>query len=317
MKTILVTGAAGFIGSHTAKKLLEQGYKVIGVDNFNRYYDPNLKKARVKFLLPGATIYKYDIADYKNIKKVFLKYKIDTICHLAAQAGVRYSVENPFIYETSNLKGTLNLLELAREFKVKHFVFASSSSVYGQRSKAPFMEKESTDQPVSLYAATKKATELLVYSYHRLYGINATALRFFTVYGPWGRPDMALFKFTKNILEGKPIEVYNQGKMQRDFTYIDDIASGVVKAIQKPFAWEVVNLCASRPVNLTVFIGALEKAIGRNAKKKFMPLQKGDVLKTYGSSKKANRLLGFKAQTKLENGVKQFVNWYKRYYGVK
>jgi UDP-glucuronate 4-epimerase len=315
-KTILVTGGAGFIGAHVAKKLLEEGFRVVCVDSFNKYYDPSLKRARAKYLLKGAHVYACNIADFKKLKKIFGKEKVDTICHLAAQAGVRYSLENPFVYEEANLRGTINLLELAKDCGVKNFVFASSSSVYGERSNSPFLETDRTDEPVSLYAATKKATEVLAYSYHENYGLNCTGLRFFTVYGPWGRPDMALFKFTKNIIDGRPIEIYNRGDMRRDFTYIDDIVSGVVAAIKKPFSWEVFNLSFGEPVKLVSFVDMLEKTIGKKAMRKLMPKQRGDVLQTYGSNKKAKKMLSFKPQTSIEDGVQKFVDWYRWYYKV-
>lgn len=314
--SVLVTGIAGFIGAHVASALFKSGYKVVGVDNFNKYYDPKLKSQRVKHLLDNSKIkvYKADITDFKQLTKIFSQHKVDFICHLAAQAGVRYSVENPFVYESSNLKGTLNLLELAHKHKVKGFVFASSSSVYGNSKKSSFSETDSTDQPVSLYAATKKSTELLAFAYHKLYGLPCTALRLFTVYGPWGRPDMALFKFTRQILRGQKIEVYNYGKMKRDFTYIDDIVQGTVKAIQKNYAWEVINLSSGRSLDLSYVISLLEDALGKKAQKKFVALQKGDVLKTFGNISKAGKLLGYKPRYKIERGIKNFVDWYLRYY---
>lgn len=317
-QTILVTGGAGFIGAHVARKLLRLGLTVIIVDNFNKYYDPTLKKARIKNLLAGfkPIIYRANIADYKAMEKIFKRHRITTVCHLAAQAGVRYSLSDPLVYEQSNVRGSLNLLELARLNKVKNFVFASSSSVYGDGG-AEFLETQTTDKPISIYAATKKATELLAYTYHHLYGLNCTGLRFFTVYGPWGRPDMALFKFSKNLVAGKPIDVYNYGNMQRDFTYIDDIADGVVKAVNKVYPWEIINLSNHRPVKLKYFIGVLEQAFGKIAKKRFLPRQPGDVLKTYGSTAKARKLLNYNPKTSLDEGIKKFVEWYKSYYKIK
>ena len=318
-KTILVTGGAGFIGSHVAKKLIELGYNVVLVDNFNKYYDPKLKEDRIKYLLGKLKfkLYRADICNFKELKRIFEKNKIDLICHQAAQAGVRYSLENPFVYEEINLKGTLNLLELAKDFKVEGFIFASSSSVYGANEKIPFSEDDVTDSPVSLYGATKKATELLVYSYHHMYGIPATGLRYFTVYGPWGRPDMALFKFTKNILEDREIEVYGYGKMERDFTYIDDVVDGTIKAIEKNYSWEIFNLGYGKPQKLTYFIELIENYLGKKAKKKFLPMQLGDVRKTYADISKAKKLLNWRPKVPIEEGVGKFIDWYKEYYGVK
>ena len=317
--TVLVTGGAGFIGSHVSKRLMEFGYKVIIVDNFNEYYDPLLKEDRIKIFLKGYKfkLYRADITDFKNLRKIFQENKIDIICHQAAQAGVRYSLENPFIYEEVNLKGTLNLLELAKEFKIKGFIFASSSSVYGANKKIPFSEDDKTDSPVSLYGATKKSTELLVYSYYKMYKLNATGLRYFTVYGPWGRPDMALFKFTKNILEEKPIEVYGYGRMERDFTYIDDIVEGTIKAIKKNYSFEIFNLGYGRPVKLTYFINLIEKYLGKKAKKKYLPVQKGDVRKTYADISKAKKMLKWQPKTPIEKGIKNFIEWYKDYYEIR
>lgn len=269
-QTVLVTGGAGFIGSHVIRKLSDRGYKVVAVDNFNKYYSSDsieLKKLRVKVFLRGYKIpfYKYNIADFENFKRVFLDYKIDIICHLAAQVGVRYSLENPFIYEESNVKGTINLLELAKDFKVGVFIFATSSSVYGNNVKLPFKETDRTDEPVSLYAATKKFAELAAYTYHKIYGLRCTGLRLFTVYGPWGRPDMAIFKFTKNILNGEPIELYNYGEMKRDFTYIDDIAECIVRSVEKEFSWKIINLCSGRSMKLLRIVDLLEKELGKKA----------------------------------------------------
>jgi UDP-glucuronate 4-epimerase len=314
--TILVTGGAGFIGSHLSKRLIELGYNVIIVDNFNKYYDPHLKEKRIKNLLKGLKykIYKEDISDFNALKSIFKKNKINIISHQAAQAGVRYSLENPFIYEETNLKGTLNLLELAKDFNIKGFNFASSSSVYGGNKKIPFSEKDITNSPVSLYAATKKSTELLVYSYHRLYNISATGFRYFTVYGPWGRPDMALFKFTKNILENKSIDVYGHGKMKRDFTYIDDIVNGIIRSIQKNYSWQVFNLGYGEPVTLMYFIKSIEKVLGKKAKKNYLHMQRGDVRKTFADISEAKKKLNWRPKISIEQGIKRFVEWYKKYY---
>ncbi len=312
-ETVLVTGGAGFIGSHVSKSLIEKGYSVVVVDNFNEYYDPELKKKRVESLLKGAdfTLYRVDISDYESLKEVFKKEDVDAVCHLAAQAGVRYSLEHPFVYESSNVLGTLNLLELSKDFDIKKFVFASSSSVYGDSKKEKFSEGDVTDSPVSLYAATKKATELLCYSYHSLYKIPMAGLRYFTVYGPYGRPDMALFKFTENILKEDPIEVYGEGNMERDFTYIDDIAKGTVKAIEKDLSFEIFNLGFGSPVSLLGFIELIEEHLGKKAEKKFLPMQKGDVRKTSADTSKANEVLDWEPKISAEEGVKKFVDWYR------
>lgn len=311
-QTVLVTGGAGFIGSHVIKKLCDRGHIVVAVDNFNKYYDPVLKELRVKVFLKGYKIpfYRYNIADFENLKKVFSNHKIDIVCHLAAQAGVRYSLRNPFIYEESNLKGTINLLELSKDFRVKTFIFASSSSVYGDNAKSPFKETDHTDKPISLYAATKKSTELFAYTYHKTYSLPCTGLRLFTVYGPWGRPDMAYFKFTKNILNDIPIEIYNHGKMERDFTYIDDVVEGITRSIEKTFPWEIINLSSGRPIKLLKFVNLLEKELGKKAKRIYLSRQKGDVLKTYGSIAKAEKLLNYKPDTSINLGIKNFVTWY-------
>lgn len=315
---ILVTGGAGFIGFHTAKKLLSKNHKVIIVDNFNNYYDPKIKYNRIKQIKANKNlkIYKTDISDFKKISKIFQENKIDKICHLAAQAGVRYSIENPFIYEESNLKGFINILECAVKFKIKNIVFASSSSIYGDNKmkKTGFSEQDKTDCPISLYGATKKSDELIAYSYHKMHKINFIGLRFFTVYGPWGRPDMALFKFTKNILKNKPIDVYNNGKMQRDFTYIDDIVDGIVKCLNKNFKFEIFNLGNSRTIQLKYFIKIIEKELNKKAKIKYLPMQMGDVTKTFANITKAKRMLNFKPKTNIEKGIKNFISWYIKYY---
>ena len=319
MTKVLVTGGAGFIGSHTAKKLIELGYEVVIVDDFNGYYDPELKEARIKELLKDLEfkLYNTDICNFTGLKKIFKGHKIDIICHHAAQAGVRYSLQNPFAYEEINLKGTLNLLELAKEFSIEGFIFASSSSVYGANKKIPFSEDDITDFPVSLYGATKKATELLVYSYHAMYKIPATGLRYFTVYGPWGRPDMALFIFTKNILEGRSINVFGHGKMERDFTYIDDIVDGTVKAIEENYSWEIFNLGYGKARKLTYFIELIENYLGEEAKKGYLPMQKGDVRGTYADITEAKKFLGWEPKVSLEQGIKNFIDWYASYYGIK
>lgn len=313
---VLVTGGAGFIGSHSAKRLIREGYEVVIVDNFNEYYDPELKRARIDNLLSGTRfkLYEADIADFESLRKIFQENKIDIVLHQAAQAGVRHSLQEPFVYEKSNLKGTLNVLECCKEFKVKKLVFASSSSVYGKRNKVPFSEEDRTDAPVSLYAATKKAAEVMCYSYHSLYKISMVGLRYFTVYGPWGRPDMALFGFTDKILKGEPIDVYGERNMKRDFTYIDDIVNGTVTALEKDFDFEIFNLGYGNPFGLMEFIEMLENALNRKAKKNFLPMQKGDVPITYADISKAKANLDWEPKISLKEGIEKFVKWYKKYY---
>lgn len=314
---ILITGGAGFIGSATARKLMDRGDKVVLVDNFNDYYDPRLKHARIKILLKGYQfkLYKGDIRDAKFLEKVFKKEKPDKIIHLAAMAGVRNSLLNPKLYADVNIMGSLNLLELAVKYKIKNFVFASSSSVYGNNKKVPFSESDPVDTPISPYAASKKADELLAHTYHHIYGLNVTALRYFTVYGPWGRPDMALFKFTKNTFEGKPIDVYNYGKMSRNFTYIDDIVSGTIRVLDKGKGYGVMNIGGDKEETLLRFIEVIEKNIGKKAKKKLLPIQPGDVPSTVADIRKL-RKLGWKPSTRIEKGIKNFVEWYREYQGV-
>jgi UDP-glucuronate 4-epimerase len=313
---ILVTGGAGFIGSHTVKALIKRGHNVVIVDNFNKYYDPKLKKDRIKTFLSGLKfkIYKVDIANLKKLKEIFEENNFDVIVHQAAQAGVRYSLDNPFVYEESNVLGTLNILECAKDFNVKKIVFASSSSVYGEQEKSPFSENDKTDSPISLYAATKKATENICYSYHSLYKIKMVGLRYFTVYGPWGRPDMALFSFTKNILEERPINIFGEGKMKRDFTYIDDIIEGVTSAVEKDFDFEIFNLGYGNPSSLMDFVTILEEVLNKKAEKHLLPIQKGDVKMTYADISKAKEKLSFNPKTPLKEGVYNFVKWYKNYY---
>ena len=310
---ILVTGGAGFIGFHVAKALLGRGDNVVIIDNFNDYYDVKLKEARIKELgkHDNLDVIKADISDYDTMNIIFKKHKFNKICHLAAQAGVRYSIENPLAYEKSNILGTLVMLEMAKKYNVKYFVFASSSSIYGNNKKTPFSEEDNVDYPVSLYAATKKSSELLAYTYHHLYSLNCTGLRFFTVYGPWGRPDMAYFKFTKAILEDKPIDVYNYGKMKRDFTYISDITDGILAAIDNPFPYEIINLGNNKPIELSYFIECIENALKKKAKKNMLPMQPGDVKITYANIKKAEKLLNYKPKVKIEEGINRFVGWYK------
>lgn len=316
MKTILVTGAAGFIGFHTSAALLKRGYSVVGIDNLNEYYDPDLKKKRLELLEKHArfSFQKIDIADMEKLQAVFSENSIDKVCHLAAQAGVRYSIDNPFEYEQTNILGTFNVFEAARRYDVRHVVAASSSSVYGGNTKEVFSEKDMVEDPISFYAATKRGTELIGYCYSRTHPINVTCLRFFTVYGPWGRPDMALFRFTKNMLEGKPIDVYNYGKMERDFTYVDDIVQGVVAALEKEFSFEIFNLGCGDPVELMHFIGCIEKELGIEAEKNMMPMQLGDVPRTAADISHARELLSYEPKTKVEQGVKGFVSWYKEHY---
>ena len=313
----LVTGAAGFIGFHLSQALLDMGTPVVGVDNLNDYYDVALKKARLDQLerRSGFTFYRDDIENLPGLKKIFLNHPIRKICHLAAQAGVRYSLENPFSYQKSNLEGFLNLLEMARHGGVDNFVFASSSSVYGANTKIPFSVDDRVDTPVSLYGATKRANELMAYSYSHLFQIPCTGLRFFTVYGPWGRPDMALFLFTDAILHDRPIDIYNHGRMKRDFTYIDDIIEGTMAALKRPSTFELFNLGNSDPVELLDFIAAIEEGLGKKAKRNMMPIQPGDVPATAADIEKSKELLGFNPKTHIKEGIKNFLSWYRDYYG--
>lgn len=334
MKSTLVTGAAGFIGFHTARTLLERGQAVTGIDNVNDYYDPRLKEARLEILkkYPGFDFRRIDIADRTAMTDVFKSSKPEFVIHLAAQAGVRYSLENPHAYVEANLVGFVNILEGCRHNGVRHLTYASSSSVYGANTAMPFSIHHNVDHPVSLYAATKKSNELMAHCYSHLYAMPTTGLRFFTVYGPWGRPDMALFLFTKAILEGRPIDVFNHGKMRRDFTYIDDIVEGVIRtsnAIASPNpAWDsgdpdpgtgkapyrLYNIGNNQPIELMSVIAMLESELGQQAEKNFMPIQPGDVPATYADVDDLVRDVGFQPGTPMQEGIRRFVAWYRDYY---
>lgn len=315
---ILITGGAGFIGSACAKALMERGDEAVLIDNFNDYYEPSLKEDRIKKFLKDCKfkLYRGDIRDEKFLEKIFKNENIDKVIHLAAMAGVRNSLLNPKLYADVNIMGSINLLEIAVKYKIKNFVFASSSSVYGNNKKIPFSESDFVDRPISPYAASKKADELIAYTYNHIYNLNVTALRFFTVYGPWGRPDMALFKFTKNIFEKKPIEVYNHGKMSRNFTYIDDIVSGTLTVLDKCKGYEVMNIGGDKEETLMKFIDVIEKNVGKNAKKKMLPIQPGDVPTTVADISKLKKM-GWKPKTGIEIGIKNFVDWYRNYYKLK
>ncbi len=335
MKNVLVTGVAGFIGFHLAEKLLKDGFNVVGIDNVNDYYDVNLKYARLNELgveRSGAEIFnnevtsnKYEnfkfirtnLEDRKKLPEVFKEYNFEIVCSLAAQAGVRYSIENPEAYIDSNVVGYLNLLECCRNHNVKHLIYASSSSVYGLNSKVPFSTEDNVDHPISLYAATKKSNELMAHTYSHLYGFKTTGLRFFTVYGPWGRPDMAMFLFTDAIIKGNPIKVFNQGDLERDFTYIDDIIDGVIKVIKKEHAGEnysLYNIGNSKPVKLLDFIDEIEKHLGVDAKKEMLPMQAGDVNRTWADVNPLKKNFEYIPKTNVHEGVGKFIDWYKNYY---
>lgn len=334
---VLVTGAAGFIGFHLSKRLCQEGYQVVGLDNLNDYYDVGLKKSRLDLLLkiPGFSFRQTDLTNKEGVFNIFSHRQIDYVVNLAAQAGVRYSLINPYAYLESNLHGFLNILEACRHHQVKHLVYASSSSVYGANTKMPFSVHHNVDHPISLYAASKKSNELMAHTYSALFNLPTTGLRFFTVYGPYGRPDMALFIFTKAILEGKPIDVYNHGKMKRDFTYIDDIVEGVVRItpnIPQPntnwngnqpdpatsFApYKIYNIGNNKPVELMHFISVLEDKLGKKAVKNLLPIQEGDVPATFADIDDLTRDVGFKPETTIEEGIGHFVDWYREYYNIK
>lgn len=336
MRKILVTGAAGFIGFHLSKRLLDGGDAVVGIDNLNDYYDVKLKKARLGILRKHENFFftKLDIKNRDRVDTLFEDHLFDVVLHMAAQAGVRYSIENPYAYIDSNIVGFMNILEGCRYKGVQHLVFASSSSVYGANTLMPFSVHHNVDHPISLYAATKKANELMAHVYSSLYKIPCTGLRFFTVYGPWGRPDMALFSFTKSILEGTYIDVFNYGKMKRDFTYIDDIIEGVARIMDRvpaanarwngkapdpgtSFApYKIYNIGNNSPVGLMEFIGAIEKCLGKKAKKNFLPMQPGDVPKTYADIDDLMKAVGFRPSTPIEEGIRKFIDWYKKYYRI-
>tara|TARA_X000000950_G_scaffold289367_1_gene412464 strand:- start:8659 stop:9681 length:1023 start_codon:yes stop_codon:yes gene_type:complete len=336
IKKIIVTGSSGFIGYSLCIKLLERGENLIGIDNHNNYYDPKIKDARKERLSKYSNYqhYKLDLTDEKGLNEIFNDYKPDSVVNLAAQAGVRYSIENPLAYINSNIVGFSHILENCRNHKVKHLVYASTSSVYGANTKMPFSEHDNTNHPLSVYAASKKSNELMAHTYSYLYQLPTTGLRFFTVYGPWGRPDMALFKFTKLILEEKPIDVFNHGKHTRDFTYIDDIVEGVIKTIDNSaisnfdwngnqpdpatsrVPWRIYNIGNNKPVKLMYYIEALEKALGKKAKINFLPLQPGDVPDTFASIDNLKEQFNYKPSTSVDDGVSNFVKWYKDFYKI-
>lgn len=335
-KKILVTGSSGFIGFHLSELLLKNNYQVVGIDNMNDYYDIKIKEGRLELLKKYSNFifYKIDLKDKKDIDNLFEKYRFDYVINLAAQAGVRYSIENPYAYVDSNLIGFINILEACRHYPVKHLLYASSSSVYGGNKVTPFSTEHQVDHPVSLYAATKKSNELMAHTYSHLYKIPTTGLRFFTVYGPWGRPDMAYFSFTESILNDKPINVFNQGKMERDFTYIDDIVEGIYRLLplapkanlewdetkdklSESFApYKIYNIGNNKPVQLETFISVLEDKIGKKAVRNYMEMQPGDVVRTYADTSDLEKTIDFKPSTSIEEGMEKFTNWYKEFYKI-
>ena len=329
IKNILVTGNAGFIGFHLVRKILEKGkFNVVGVDSVNNYYDTSLKNERLKILKKlnlknKYKFYKIRLENKQILNALFKKYKFDAVVNLAAQAGVRYSLKNPDSYMKSNVDGFFNLIELSKAYNIKHLVYASTSSVYGANKKIPFKEKDQTDRPLQLYAATKKFNELIAHSYSNLFNLPTTGLRFFTVYGPWGRPDMALFKFTKNILRNKPIEVFNFGNHYRDFTYVEDIVEAVYRLILKPpssknkIPYNIFNIGNNRSISLRKYISEIEKQTKKKSIQKLLPLQPGDVRQTYADSSKLYKYTGYKPKTQVSEGIKKFIQWYKEYHKIK
>ena len=315
MSKILVTGAAGFIGFHLSKSLLEDGYEVLGIDNLNDYYDPKLKHARLDIIkkYPNFKFEKVDIANREPLTKIFEDFAPNKVVNLAAQAGVRYSLTNPYAYMESNLVGFLNIIELCRHNDIEGLIYASSSSVYGSNKKIPFSVDDRVDNPISLYAATKKANELIAHSYSHLYGLHTTGLRFFTVYGPWGRPDMAMYIFADKISKGEPIQVFNNGKMKRDFTYIDDIVSGIRASIDKNYQCEVFNLGNHRSEELMHMIELIEKDLGKKAIIDFQPMQPGDVPESFADIEKSTKMLGYRPMTNIDVGINFLINWFKKY----
>ena len=336
MKTNLITGSVGFIGFSLCKQLLERGDKIIGIDNHNDYYDPKIKESRLDILNKFSNYkhYRLDICDQKNLEDIFKNHRPSKVLNLAAQAGVRYSLKNPLAYIKSNIDGFANILENSKKYKIENFVYASTSSVYGANTKIPFSEHDSVNHPLSVYAATKKSNELMAHAYSHLYGLPTTGLRFFTVYGPWGRPDMALFKFTKNILEDKTIDVFNNGEHTRDFTFIDDIVYGIIKTLDNPATsnddwngnqpdpasskapWRIYNIGNSKTIQLMDYIKCLEKTLGKKAKINFLPLQPGDVLDTYANINNLSEKFNYQPKTSIEDGVFKFIKWYKDYYQI-
>jgi UDP-glucuronate 4-epimerase len=322
---MLITGVAGFIGMHTAKQLLEEGHEIVGIDNLNSYYDAELKKSRLNELNKDNydfTFQKLEITDVEKVSSLFEKFKFDLVIHLAAQAGVRYSIQNPYTYIDTNVKGFLNILECCKEFKINKLIYASSSSVYGNGKQKSFSENDDTDHPISIYGATKKSNELMGFTYANLYKIKIIGLRFFTVYGPWGRPDMALFKFTNAILMDNEINIFNEGKLIRDFTYVSDVTESISRLIDKidngsiENKHYIYNIGSENPISIMKYINTLEKVIGKTAKKIFLPEQLGDVLKTSSNSTNLYNLIDYKPNTNIEKGIANFVEWFKWYYKI-
>lgn len=311
---ILITGGAGFIGSHLCEKLIDLNHKIICIDNFNNYYNPKIKENNLKNIIDNKnfTLYRLDILNKEKINEIFSSQKINIIIHLAARAGVRSSLSNALLYEAVNVQGTINLLEACKDYGIKKFIFASSSSVYGDNKKVPFSEDDNVDNPVSPYGATKKSGELICYTYHHLYDISILCFRLFTVYGPRQRPEMAIHKFTRHILEEKPIEVYGNGTSSRDYTYIDDIISGIISSLDKINGYEIINLGNSKPINLLKLINLIEKVISRKAVIKYADAQPGDVFTTYADIRKAKKMLKYQPETSIEEGIENFIKWYKK-----